>query len=121
MDQTNGRRDWIDNVNGATIGDVNAERDSALIGNETVATGEFFVGRRRKVDPSSLSFDAAGNRDFVAVNLFGGEQRPIRNSDFATNFKMRGIEAAQRFGFVVRDVDAGNPSRKDMNAGRQGS
>ena len=101
MDETNRGRGWIDNINGAAIGDVNAERDSALIGNETVATGEFFVGRRRKIDPPSPSFGAAGNRDSVAVNLFGGEQRPIRNSDFATNFKMRGIKTAQRFGFFV--------------------
>src|SRR6266850_8127216 len=114
MDQTNGGRDWIDDVNGAAIGHVNAERDSALIGNETVAIGEFFVGRRRKIDPPSPSFDAADNRDFGAMDLFGGKQRPIRNSDFAANFKMRGIETAQRFGFVVRDVDAGNASRKNV-------
>ena len=116
MDQTNGGRGWIDNVNGTAIGDVNAERDSALIGNETVATGEFFVGRRHEIDPSSLSFGVAGNRNFVPVDLFGGEQGPVCHSDFAANFKMRGIETAQRFGFVVRDVDAGNASRKDVTA-----
>ena len=111
MDQTNRRRGWIDNVNGTAIGHVNSERDFSLIGDETVATGEIFLGRWCKID----------NRNFVAVDLFGGEQWPVNNSDFAANFKMRGIETAQRFGFVVRDVDAGNASRKDVNARRQGS
>ena len=121
MDETDRGRDWIDKVNRAAIGHMNAERDSALIGNEAIATGEFFVERRYKIDPPPPSFGAAGNRDLVAVDLFSGEQRPIRNPDFAANFKMRGIETAQRFGFVVRDVDAGNASRKDVNARLQGS
>ena len=109
MDEADGGRYWIDNVNRAAIGHVNAERDAALIGDETVAAGEFFVRRWRKID----------NRNFVAVDLFGGKQRPIAHSDFAADLEMRGVETAQGFGFVVRDIDAGNASGENVTAIRQ--
>jgi hypothetical protein len=41
------------------------------------------------------------------------------HSDFAADFEMRSIETPQRFGFVVRDIDAGDASRKSVNAKRQ--
>ena len=41
MHKTDRRRFWIDDVNCATIGDVNAERDAALIGDNAIAAGEF--------------------------------------------------------------------------------
>ena len=84
MHEANSERDWIDKVNRAAIGHVNPERDFALIGDEAVATGEFFTRCLCKID----------NRDLVAVNLFGGEQWPVSHSERAANFKMRGIEAA---------------------------
>src|ERR1043166_1862411 len=37
MHQADRRRSWIYDVNGATIGNVNAERDTGLIGDEAVA------------------------------------------------------------------------------------
>src|SRR5260370_24741024 len=42
--EANRRFFWIDNVNRATIGDVNAKRDFSLICDEAVATREIFVG-----------------------------------------------------------------------------
>ena len=41
MHQTDGRCFWIDDVNSATVCDVNAQRDAALIRDDAVAAGEF--------------------------------------------------------------------------------
>src|ERR1700730_17856277 len=60
MDETDGRRFWINNVNRATIGDVNPERDFSLIRDDAVTAREFFVARRWNID----------NRNFITVNLF---------------------------------------------------
>ena len=43
MHKTDGRRFWIDNVNRATVCDVNAQRDTALIGDNAVAAREFLA------------------------------------------------------------------------------
>ena len=47
MHKANRRRFWIYDVNCATVCDVNAERDAALIGDNAIARGEFAAGRRR--------------------------------------------------------------------------
>ena len=47
MDETDGRRVWIDNVDRAAISDVNAERDFSLIRDDAVAPRELFVARNR--------------------------------------------------------------------------
>jgi len=78
MHQTDSRRFGIDNVNRATIGHVNAERDTESIRNDAVATGEFFVTFHWCIP----------NRDFVPVNLFGGKQRPIAESSGIANALM---------------------------------
>ena len=41
MHKANRRRFWIYNVDRATVCDVNAERDTALIGDNAIARGEF--------------------------------------------------------------------------------
>jgi hypothetical protein len=109
MDEADGGRDRIDNVNGAAIGHVNAEGDAALIGDETVATRQVPVGFERLVD----------NFNLVAVNLVGREQRPAAHTNRFTNFMMNRIESAQDLGFVVRDIDAGDASGKSVPAIRQ--
>ena len=43
MDETDGRRFWIDNINRATIGDMNAEQNFALVCDDSVATGELLA------------------------------------------------------------------------------
>ncbi len=59
MNETDRGRLWIDNVNRAAIGYVNAKRDAAPIRDETVAAGEILVAVNVGID----------NRDFIAVNL----------------------------------------------------
>src|SRR5439155_23620384 len=83
MDEANHWRFWIDNVNRAVIGHVNAERDPFLIRDEPVATGKFFIASNGLLD----------NRDFFAVNLLGGKQRPISHSDFVSRFAVNDIKS----------------------------
>ena len=108
MHKANSRRCWIYDVNCATISDVNAERDTALIGDNAIARGEFAAHR--------AAATAVDYSDVVSVDLFGGEQRPIAKASCVTNFAMRGIEPLQHFGFVVRNVDAGNSLDESMTA-----
>src|SRR5207245_896819 len=84
MYETDRRRFWIDNVNSATVGNVNAQGNAALIGDNAVAAGEFAAHRA-----AATGID---NRDFVPVNLFGGEKRPIADADCIANFAMGGVE-----------------------------
>ena len=84
MNDANRRCCWIDDVNCATVGDVNAERDAALIRNKAVAAWEFAVHRAAATPINDYYF--------VSVNLLSGGQRPIPDSDCVTNFAMRGIE-----------------------------
>src|SRR6266705_5493758 len=106
MDKTDGRRFWIDNVNRATIGDMNAEQNFSLVGDNAVATVELFARFNWSVD----------NRNFVAVNLFRGKQRPTFHTNFASNVSMRSFESSQYPGFIVRNIDAGDPPDKSVPA-----
>ena len=57
MHKANRRRFWIYDVNCATVRDVNAERDAALIGDNAIARGEFAAHEGRgvqRVDYSDL-------------------------------------------------------------------
>src|SRR6266404_2369025 len=78
MNQPDRRRFWIDNVNRAAIGDVNAERDLLLISDQTVAAGEFVVLIDWFVD----------HRDFVSMNLLSSQQRPIFHSNLVAILAM---------------------------------
>ena len=100
MHQANCRRFWIYDVNCATVSDINAERDAALIGNNAIARGEFAAHR--------AAATAVDYCNFITVDLFGGEQRPITKAVCLANFPMYGIEPLQHFGFIVGDVEAGN-------------
>src|SRR5438445_5784968 len=95
MDEANRRHFWIDNVNRAAIGHVNAERDPFLIRDQSVTPGEFFIASDGLID----------RRNFVAVNLLGGKQRPISHSDLASQLAMSGVEPLECFGFIMRNID----------------
>jgi len=45
--KTDRRRFWIDNVNSTTVGNVNAQRDAALIRDDAVAPREFYLASLR--------------------------------------------------------------------------
>src|SRR6266566_2367606 len=83
-------RFWVYDVNGATVSDVNAERHTALIGDNAIAAGEFAT--------HSAAATAIDHGDVVSVDLFGGEQRPIAKAGCVANFPMCGVEPLQHFG-----------------------
>jgi hypothetical protein len=84
MHKANRRCFWIHDVNCATVGDVNAERDTALIGDDAIATGKFAAHR--------AAATAIDHGDIVFVDLLSGEQRPVADVNCVANFAMRGIE-----------------------------
>jgi hypothetical protein len=98
MHKASRRRFWIYDVNCATVSDVNAERDAALIGDNAIAPGEFATINSAKDSGRYSAFD---NADFVSVDLFGGEQRPTAKAGCVANFLMCGVEPLQYFGFIV--------------------
>ena len=98
MDKANRRRFCIYDVNCATVSDVNAERDAALIGDDGIAAGKFATINSAE---DSGRYSAIDNGDFVSVDLFGGEQRPIAKAGCVANFAMCGVEPLQDLGFVV--------------------
>ena len=97
MHKANRRRFWIYNVNRATIRDVNAERDTALIGDNAIARGKFAASTRGGADATAVDHGY-----FVSVDLLRGEQRPIAKAGCFANFPMCGIEPLEHFGFIVR-------------------
>jgi len=86
MRQTDSRRFWIDNVNSATVGNVNAQRDTVLIGDNAVTAGKMFIFAADTAAPTICKID---DRDLVPVNLFGRKQRPIADADSVANFALR--------------------------------
>jgi hypothetical protein len=111
MHKANRRCFWINNVNGATVGDVNAERDTALIGDDAIARREFTAINSAE---DSGHYSAVDKSNVVSMDLFCGEQRPIPKAGCVANFPMCGIEQLQHFGFIVGDVDAGNSLDENM-------
>jgi hypothetical protein len=111
MHEANRGHFWIDNVNSATICDVNAQRDAGLIGDDGVATGKFATINSAG---DSGHYSVVDDCDFVSVDLLGGEQRPVAKAGCVANFVMRCIEALQHIGFIMGDGDAGNSVRENM-------
>ena len=104
MNEPDRGRLWIDNVNRAAVGDMNSECDPGLSCNETIAPREMFVRLDRCID----------NFNLVSVNLFGSEQRPTIHPDGAANFAMNCVQSPQRFGFVVRNINACDSLGEDV-------
>jgi len=93
MDEADGRRCRIDDVNRATVGNVNAESDTAFVRDNAVARGEFAARR--------AAATAVDRGDFVSVNLFRGKQRPLADTDCVANFSMGSVEPLQDLGLVM--------------------
>ena len=106
MDQTDGRRFRIDNVNGTAVCDIDAQRDTAFTGNEPIAAGEFaaHIAAAAIVD----------NCDLISVDLLSSKQRPIAHSDCIANFAVGGFEPLQYFDLIGRNIDSWNSSRKNV-------
>src|SRR2546428_10499 len=106
MHETDCGRFWVDNINRATISDVNAEGEPGLICNNPVAACKLFVGCNWSIDDSNL----------VAMNLFIRQQRPICDADVAPDFVMNSLEPPQHFSLIIRDIDTRNSLDERMSA-----
>src|SRR5947208_10535466 len=108
MHKADGRRCQIYDVNGATVGNVNAERDTAFIRDDAVARGKFAAWQGRLSAASAVGAERRpylDHGDFVSVNLFRGKQRPIADTDCVANLSMGGVEPLQDLGLVVLNID----------------
>ena len=74
----------VDEINCATVGDVNAEGDAPLIRDKTVARGKF--------EAHKAAATAIDNGNVVSVDLVSGEQRPIADTDCVANLTMHNVE-----------------------------
>jgi hypothetical protein len=104
MHHPNGRRDWIDKINGAAIGHVDPESEAALICNQPIASGMFLVHGHRPID----------NFDLIAVDLFSREQRPIAHAQRDPYLPVDSVKTLERLSFVVSDIDAGDALNKGV-------
>src|SRR5438309_3056971 len=98
MDEANRVPHSIDNVNGATIGDVNAKTNAALIRDQPIAAVETLIPADRLID----------NRDAISMHLLGGDEGHTTDTDCVANFGMNAVEPPQRFRFVMRHIETGD-------------
>jgi hypothetical protein len=105
MDNADRPLDGIHEIDGATIGYVDAEAHAGLIRDQTIAAVEAAVGVDRLVD----------NSDVVAVHLFRGDEGRIAESLLDAHVSVDNVEATQRFGLVSTDVDPGDTRGKRMH------
>src|ERR1043166_9576669 len=98
MREADRRRFRIDNVNGAAIGNMNAERNLTLVCDDRVAAGN------RPVRLNRLIHDG----DLVRVNLLDGHQRPVAETGLAPETPVFSVQALQGFGLILTNINSGN-------------
>ena len=98
MDEADGRRFRIDNVNGAAVGHVNAKANTALICDQAI------TAVKTGPDGSGL----IDHTDALAVHLLRGNERRLAESISFPNFPMNAVQASERLRLVVRHLDAGD-------------
>ena len=105
MDQADRVAHGIDEINGAAIGDINAEADAALVCDQAITTVEALVPGGRPID----------NGDALAMHLLRGNEgraaKPVCRSDFPMN----AVQPRERFHFIVRHLDAGDAQGETVN------
>jgi hypothetical protein len=106
MHQPDAVLDWINQIDRAAIGDIDAETNVPLVGNYSVAIREAAIVR------GCVIYDS----DAIAVNLLGGDERVVHKADCASNFPMNFIESREHLRFVVGNVDTWNATHECMRA-----
>ena len=97
---------WIDDVNRATVCDINAERDAALIGDDAIAAANSRpTGLRLQLSITAML------SPWICSAVNSGQ---FAKAGCVSNFAMCGIEPLEHFGFIVGDVDAGNSLRENV-------
>ena len=105
VDESNGAANRIDQKCRATIGDVNAETNPALVGDQPVALLETFAFADLRINDT----------DLFSMNLPGRNERHAGQTMFVTDFPMDLIETRERFRLVVRHLDAGHAQGEPVN------
>src|SRR5205085_8488434 len=83
VNQPDGRRFRVNNVNCATISYVDAKCGPWLVGNKTIVSGKVLIAENRRID----------DRHSVAMYLFGCQKRPIRHVQCAARRIMSILES----------------------------
>src|SRR5436190_3251642 len=105
MHQTYRRVDGVDEINSATIGDINAEANTALICNQAITTLETFVHRDRLM----------ANADTLSVHLLRCDERRAAESMCSSDFTMHAIQPSERLQFIVRHLDIRDAQGESVN------
>jgi hypothetical protein len=105
MDQSNRLADWIDEEYGAAIGDINAEANSSLIADQAVTTVETLVHFDRPIDKT----------DARSVHLLRGDERRTIKSVLLPDPSMNTVQPGERFRFIVRHLNIGDPQGETVN------
>lgn len=90
VDQADYIPDGINDENSAAIGDVNAEANAALIGDQAIAAVKTPILFRRLVD----------NADPGSMHLLRGDERRAFESMFLSDFAMSSVQSSERFRLV---------------------
>jgi hypothetical protein len=111
MDETDRWADWVNQINGTAIRDVNAEANSSPISYKAVAALKATVCRYCRIDVRHIS----------AVNLLRRDERHHSEAMRITDLAVQAIQPRQCFRLVVRHLDAGHAQRETVNDARQRS
>ena len=101
--------DGIGEINGATIGDINAQANAALICYQAITTVETFVPRDRLID----------NTNVRSMHLLRGNERCVAESMCPSDFAVNAVQPSERFHFIVRHLDVRDTQGETVNDIRQ--
>src|SRR5437762_2911235 len=102
MDQPNCWPRGVNNVNRATISNVDSKRDLPLGGDKAIKPGEVRVLARRSLD----------NIDLITVHLFSRQEWPVGNSKAVPRGPVSCFQQIQRFSLVFGNIDTGHASNE---------
>ena len=95
----------IDKINGAAIGNVNAETNAALICDQPIATFEAFALRHRAID----------NRDAISVDLLRANERRRTESMLRPDFAMNTVQTRESLRLLVRHLETSDTQGETVN------
>ena len=105
MHQTYRRVDGVNEINSATIGDIDAEANAALICYQAITTVETFVLRDRLMD----------NTDTLSVHLLRCDERRAAESISLSDFTVNAVQPRERLQFIMRHLDIRDAQGKSMD------
>jgi hypothetical protein len=105
MHQADRSADGVGKINGAAIGDINAEANTALICDQAITAIETFVLCGRLIN----------NTNARSMHLLRGNERRATQSMFSSDFAVNAVQPSERFHFIVRHLDVRDTQRETVN------